>query len=49
MMLEMHNAHKMYKYNNMQAFMDAVLSAPEDQKFLCTTACIINGEGHEKQ
>jgi hypothetical protein len=30
MTLETHNARKMYKHNNTRAFMDAVLSAPED-------------------
>jgi hypothetical protein len=48
MTLETHNARKMYKHNNTRAFMDAVLSAPEDRRFLRSTACIVNGEGHEK-
>lgn len=49
MKLETHNAHKMYKHNNTRAFMDAMLNAPEDRKFLRASARIINGEGREKQ
>src|SRR5882757_4507872 len=49
MTLETHNARKIYKHNNTQVFMDAVLNAPEDRKFLRSTARIMNGKGHEKQ
>jgi hypothetical protein len=49
MTLETHNAREMYKRNDTRAFMEAVLSAPEDRQFLRKTARVVNGEGRQRQ
>jgi hypothetical protein len=45
MTLETYNTHKMYKHNDTQSFMDAILNAPEDWTFLRQIAHIMGAEG----
>jgi hypothetical protein len=49
MKLETYNARKMYKHNNTQHFMGAVLNKPADHQFLRWTARKIQQERREKQ
>jgi hypothetical protein len=49
MTLETYNARKMYKHNDTQSFMDAILNAPEDRTFLRRTARIVGAEGRERK